>query len=202
MKKLLYWAPIITTGIATTIILVAIFLALGSDESQLARPTDMTGVPQAPSDAFDAPSQRDQSRAKARLRRALEKADYPDLDPGAERPDRVKSVSAAEPPALDDDVGALQAASLECRQFGRINEAMFKSRDFVRQKLSAPRGARFPPFDRRNAERSGPCRFRIADQVDRENESGDMVRTGYVAILDYDPKRADWTLLSIEFTDQ
>lgn len=80
-----------------------------------------------------------------------------------------------------------KSASADCDNSGL---AYVMSQTFVRRSLASPSTAAFPSSAVR-VERVGGCRFIIAAYVDSQNGFGAVVRTSYVASLEYLPNSSE-----------
>ncbi|HTV69657.1 MAG TPA: hypothetical protein VMF90_14070 [Rhizobiaceae bacterium] len=88
-----------------------------------------------------------------------------------------------------------KAARLDACSRAEI-QAFAVSQDAVRARLKAPSTASFPWTPIR-AEHTGNCKFHVLAYVDAQNGFGAMVRSNYVATLNYEPETKGWRVTSV-----
>jgi hypothetical protein len=81
------------------------------------------------------------------------------------------------------------------KQVGEI-DARIMAENFVRETLKAPSTAKFPN-ERRTSNKTGENTFVISGVVDSQNSFGAMLRSDYIATLEYSQEEKGWRLLHL-----
>lgn len=82
-------------------------------------------------------------------------------------------------------------------------QAYYMSQKFVKTRLASPASAKFPPAfdDEVITSYKGACKHTVAAYVDSQNAFGAMLRTRYIATLQYRRTTDDWTIQSLDFDE-
>lgn len=90
---------------------------------------------------------------------------------------------------------AEQRAETECNS---KTSAFLISQQFVEDRLKSPSSADYASMSQSKVENLGQCKFLVSSYVDASNSYGAMMRTRYLAIVEYIPSADRWKLHSIE----